>query len=196
MSPGKRPAGARSRASLSGSSSRISSSSSYPRRLWGSFPGPSRNDITRSGSPLAEWLAAHVLHLDQKPTLEEASVSNLPFGWVLFLCYVVIAIAAAALWSILDRNRGLRAALFLVEVPAALRAGADDDSVRSDQGDPLPDDLSSTDRVAGRPDRRPVSESPALVDGRRVHALRNVYRLAELVGGVLLLLPGRHCRAP
>jgi uncharacterized membrane protein YphA (DoxX/SURF4 family) len=55
--------------------------------------------------PLLQWIAGHVLHLDQKISLEDAGISNLAFGWVLFLCYMVLAGVAAALWSALDRKR-------------------------------------------------------------------------------------------
>lgn len=54
--------------------------------------------------PLLDWIAGHVLHLDQKLTLEQGGISNLPFGWVLFLCYLLLAAVAAALWSALDRK--------------------------------------------------------------------------------------------
>jgi hypothetical protein len=55
--------------------------------------------------PLLQWIARHVLHLDQKLTLEEAGVNNLAFGWVLFLCYVVLTVVVTILWSALDRKR-------------------------------------------------------------------------------------------
>src|SRR5215467_9669438 len=56
--------------------------------------------------PLLRWIAGHVLYLDRKLTLEEAGVNNLAFGWVLFLCYMVLAAVATVLWSALDRKRG------------------------------------------------------------------------------------------
>lgn len=54
--------------------------------------------------PLLQWITGHVLHLDRKLTLEDAGISNLAFGWVLFLCYMVLTLAATVLWSVLDRK--------------------------------------------------------------------------------------------
>jgi hypothetical protein len=55
--------------------------------------------------PLLQWIAGHGLHLDRKLTLEDAGVNNLAFGWVLFLCYMVLTVVVTLLWSALDRKR-------------------------------------------------------------------------------------------
>jgi hypothetical protein len=82
--------------------------------------------------PLVQWIASRVLHLDGKLTLEEAGVNNLAFGWVLFLCYMVLTFAATALWSVLDRKRAhyerlyswLRLLLRILLAPMMIRYGA------------------------------------------------------------------------
>jgi hypothetical protein len=55
--------------------------------------------------PLLDWIAGPVLHLGRKLRLEDAGISNLAFGWVLCLCYLALAAVMAALWSALDRRR-------------------------------------------------------------------------------------------
>jgi hypothetical protein len=140
--------------------------------------------------PLLEWIAAHVLQLDQKPTLEEASVSNLPFGWVLFLCYVVIAIVAVALWSILDRKRQgyerlyswLRFLLRFMLAPAMIRYGAIK-VIPSQMISPLPIGLLGS---------RIGDLFPNHLLWWTVGASTPFERfigMAELMGGVLLLIP-------
>src|SRR3954463_15440840 len=82
--------------------------------------------------PLLEWIARHVLHFDQKLNLEDAGISNLLFGWVLFLCYLVLAAVAAPLGSVLDRKRPSHERLYswlslllrLMLAPAMIRYGA------------------------------------------------------------------------
>lgn len=82
--------------------------------------------------PLLQWIAGHVLHLDQKLTLEEAGVNNLAFGWVLFLCYMVLTAVVTVLWSALDRKRAhyerlyswLRLLLRLILAPILIQYGA------------------------------------------------------------------------
>jgi uncharacterized membrane protein YphA (DoxX/SURF4 family) len=53
------------------------------------------------------WVAQHILHTQREIYLVEghAAISNTTFGTILFLCYVVLAAVAAALWSVLDRKR-------------------------------------------------------------------------------------------
>ncbi len=82
--------------------------------------------------PLLRWLAGPVLHLGQELTLEEAGISNMAFGWVLFLCYLVLALGATVLWSALDRKRAhyerlyswLRLLLRLLLAPSLILYGA------------------------------------------------------------------------
>jgi uncharacterized membrane protein YphA (DoxX/SURF4 family) len=53
------------------------------------------------------WLDRHVLHTGYDFALldQEGGISNTAFGTILFLCYVALAAFAAALWSVLDRKR-------------------------------------------------------------------------------------------
>jgi uncharacterized membrane protein YphA (DoxX/SURF4 family) len=82
--------------------------------------------------PLLQWIAGRVLHLDGKLTLEEAGVNNLAFGWVLFLCYMALTAVATVLWSALDRRREsyerlyswLRLLLRLILAPIMIHYGA------------------------------------------------------------------------
>ncbi len=83
--------------------------------------------------PLLRWIAGNVLGLDPKGlTLEEAGISNLAFGWVLFLCYLALAAAATVLWSALDRRREsyerlyswLRLLLRFLLAPSLIQYGA------------------------------------------------------------------------
>ncbi|HEV7507483.1 MAG TPA: hypothetical protein VGS07_21540 [Thermoanaerobaculia bacterium] len=53
------------------------------------------------------WLDRHILHTGYPLERIEAfeGVSNLPYGWLLFLCYVTLAAAGTVVWSVLDRRR-------------------------------------------------------------------------------------------
>jgi hypothetical protein len=58
--------------------------------------------------PVVVWVAKDVLHLQQDIYLlgeGDGGISNTPFGTVLFFCYLVVAMVAAAVWSVLDRRR-------------------------------------------------------------------------------------------
>jgi hypothetical protein len=57
--------------------------------------------------PVVVWVGKSVLHLKQDIYLldEVDGISNTAFGTVLFFCYVAVAAAAAAVWSVLDRRR-------------------------------------------------------------------------------------------
>jgi hypothetical protein len=82
--------------------------------------------------PLLQWIADHGLHLDRKLRLEDAGISNLAFGCVLFLCYLALVGVATALWSALDRKRAhyerlyswLRLLLRYLLAPAMIHYGA------------------------------------------------------------------------
>lgn len=81
--------------------------------------------------PLLQRIAQG-LHLDQKLTLEYVGISNMAFGWALFLCYMVLAGLATVLWSALDRKREsyerlyswLRLVLRLLLAPSMIFYGA------------------------------------------------------------------------
>jgi hypothetical protein len=58
--------------------------------------------------PIVVWVAKDVLHLQQDIYLlksEVDGISNTPFGTVLFLCYLALALIAAGVWSVFDRKR-------------------------------------------------------------------------------------------
>ncbi|HEY2295231.1 MAG TPA: hypothetical protein VGM86_31395 [Thermoanaerobaculia bacterium] len=82
--------------------------------------------------PLLQRIAGHVLHLEEKLTLEEAGVNNMAFGWTLFLCYMALTAVATVLWSALDRKRAhyerlyswLRLLLRLILAPILIYYGA------------------------------------------------------------------------
>ena len=140
--------------------------------------------------PLLQWIAGNVLHLDGKLTLEEAGVNNMAFGWVLFLCYMVLTAVATVLWSALDRRRAhyerlyswLRLLLRLILAPILIHYGA----------------------IKVIPAQM-ISPLPVGVLGMRIgdlfpnHLLwwtvgasspfETFIGMAELVGGVLLLVP-------
>lgn len=51
-----------------------------------------------------EWVA-DLINLGYEVPLETASISDTAYGWMLLLCYLILAAVAAAVWSILDRKR-------------------------------------------------------------------------------------------
>lgn len=55
--------------------------------------------------PVVLWVGRQVLHLSQKISAEGCGINNSAYGWVLFLCYVALAVAGTVIWSVLDRRR-------------------------------------------------------------------------------------------
>jgi uncharacterized membrane protein YphA (DoxX/SURF4 family) len=51
------------------------------------------------------WVAAHVLHLSRPITIFENGSGDTTYNWVQVGCFLVIAILATVLWSVLDRKR-------------------------------------------------------------------------------------------
>jgi uncharacterized membrane protein YphA (DoxX/SURF4 family) len=51
------------------------------------------------------WADEAVVHLPYELTFDERGASNAPYGWVQFLCSVILAGAATVVWSVLDRGR-------------------------------------------------------------------------------------------
>ncbi|HEX6903962.1 MAG TPA: hypothetical protein VF789_29900, partial [Thermoanaerobaculia bacterium] len=51
------------------------------------------------------WADEAVVHVPYELAFDERGVSNAPYGWVQFLCTVTLAGAATLIWSVLDRNR-------------------------------------------------------------------------------------------
>jgi uncharacterized membrane protein YphA (DoxX/SURF4 family) len=51
------------------------------------------------------WVAAHVLHLPRPITIFENGSGDTTYNWLQVGCFLVTAIAATVLWSLLDRKR-------------------------------------------------------------------------------------------
>jgi uncharacterized membrane protein YphA (DoxX/SURF4 family) len=51
------------------------------------------------------WVAAHVLHLPRPITIFENGSGDTTYDWVQVGCFLVVAILATVLWSVLDRKR-------------------------------------------------------------------------------------------
>jgi uncharacterized membrane protein YphA (DoxX/SURF4 family) len=51
------------------------------------------------------WVGEHVLHLSYKIVIFGNGSGDTTFGYVKILCYVVLAIAATTVWSLVDRRR-------------------------------------------------------------------------------------------
>lgn len=136
------------------------------------------------------WADEAVVHVPYELAFDERGVSNSPYGWVQFLCYVTLAGAATVAWSVLDRNRlqyarlhpWLRLVLRYVLAGAMIRYGTLK-VIPSQMIAPPP--LGAIQQRIG--DIFPnhllwwtVGASPAF---------ERATGLAELLGGVLLLLP-------
>lgn len=140
--------------------------------------------------PLLQWIAGHVLHLDSKLSLEDAGISNLAFGWVLFLCYLVLAGVAAVLWSVLDRKREsyerlyswLRIVLRYLLAPMMIQYGAIK-VIPAQMISPLPVG------VLGRPIGDLFPNHLLWWTVGASSAFETFIGSAELVSGILLLLP-------
>jgi len=69
---------------------------------WG-FPAleqlpPMKNVVT--------WTAAHVFHLTRPLVISGSGSGDKTFNWIASFCLLVVSIAAAAVWSAIDRKRG------------------------------------------------------------------------------------------
>lgn len=78
------------------------------------------------------WADEAFVHAPYGLAFDARGVSNDPYGWVLFLCYVTLAGVATLVWSVLDRRRvqyarlhpWLRLALRYILAGAMIRYGA------------------------------------------------------------------------
>src|SRR5262249_49356513 len=61
---------------------------------------------------IVSWTAANVFRVTQPLIYSGSGSGDKTFDWVLLFCIFVIAVAATALWSILDRNRSNYIALY------------------------------------------------------------------------------------
>src|SRR5262245_61297159 len=63
------------------------------------------NKYTEFWDVVVVWVKEDVLHLPHEMEFAGLDVNNSTYGWVLFLCYLVVSVAATAIWSVLDRER-------------------------------------------------------------------------------------------
>jgi uncharacterized membrane protein YphA (DoxX/SURF4 family) len=54
---------------------------------------------------LVPWVGKHVLRLGYDMSIAPSGSGDRTYDWVLALCYLVLAAAVAAIWSVLDRKR-------------------------------------------------------------------------------------------
>ncbi|MFY9708641.1 MAG: hypothetical protein WAK88_00555 [Candidatus Cybelea sp.] len=54
---------------------------------------------------IVPWVAAHVLHLPRPITIFENGSGDTTYNWIQVGCFLVTAIIATVLWSVLDRKR-------------------------------------------------------------------------------------------
>ncbi|HEX4966071.1 MAG TPA: hypothetical protein VF173_35000 [Thermoanaerobaculia bacterium] len=71
------------------------------------FTGPLIKQYDALCLAVVTWLEAHVVHTGYEIYLLEGSggISNTPFGTILFFFYVALVAVATVVWSILDRKR-------------------------------------------------------------------------------------------
>jgi hypothetical protein len=55
--------------------------------------------------PPREWVAVHVFHLDAASMAVPSGSGDRAFDWVSLLCWLVLAVVATVIWSVLDRRR-------------------------------------------------------------------------------------------
>lgn len=56
--------------------------------------------------PLVSWVASRVFHVTQPLVITGSGSGDKTYDWVETFCLLVIALAATAVWSLLDRRRG------------------------------------------------------------------------------------------
>ena len=69
-----------------------------------------RNDFLRERyidfwDAVVVWADEAVVHLPYELAFDERGISSYPYGWVQFLCTVALVCAATVVWSVLDRGR-------------------------------------------------------------------------------------------
>jgi hypothetical protein len=136
------------------------------------------------------WFAAHILHLSYPITFLTAVGSDSTYEYVKILLFAVISAIAAVVWSLLDRKRTEYAKLdqwlrFYVRLTLAanmLLYGAD----KVIPGQMLPPDLVNMVQPFG--DITPFRLVWSFIGAS--HAYETFCGLVEMLGGVLLLIPG------
>ncbi len=67
---------------------------------------------TRAGQAVVLWVAKHVFHIGYALVTAETGSGDRTFDWVANFCILALAIAGAAVWSIVDRRRQNYAAMY------------------------------------------------------------------------------------
>jgi uncharacterized membrane protein YphA (DoxX/SURF4 family) len=84
--------------------------------LGGLFPIPKVEISDAAALPpmrqIVFWTAAHVFHIDRALVYTGSGSGDKTFDWVLAFCLLVFSVAAAGVWSILDRRRTSYDALY------------------------------------------------------------------------------------
>src|SRR5919106_6349047 len=60
---------------------------------------------TKLWHAIAVWVGRHLLHIQYEIVMDGQGSGDTTFRWILLLLYVVLAAVAAAVWSVLDRRR-------------------------------------------------------------------------------------------
>jgi hypothetical protein len=140
--------------------------------------------------PVLDWIARHILHLGYAVRLQDAGIGNTAYGWTLVLCYLPLAAVTAAVWSALDRKRlhyeglhqGFRLLLRFMLAISMIGYGAVK-VIPTQMISPLPVGVLSV-PIGNLPSYHllwwTIGASPAF---------ETFIGLAEMVGGLLLLVP-------
>jgi uncharacterized membrane protein YphA (DoxX/SURF4 family) len=72
---------------------------------WIPYADRSGEWVERFWHAVVPWVAAHVLRLPHPITIFENGSGDTTYNWVQVGCFLAIAIAATAVWSVLDRKR-------------------------------------------------------------------------------------------
>ncbi|MBZ5506981.1 MAG: hypothetical protein LAO78_16110 [Acidobacteriia bacterium] len=138
---------------------------------------------------LVPWVAEHVLHLSYKITVFTNGSGDTTYDYVKTLCYAVLAITAAVVWSVLDRKRSnyqklhgwLRLCVRIVLAAALLSYGAVK-VIPNQMPDPPLSRLLTTNG-----DSTPMSLLWTFLGASRSYEI--FAGLMEMVGGILLFFP-------
>lgn len=77
----------------------------YVASTIGGFLRPLSRPLDRMWRAVVPWVGAHVLHLAKPITVFPAGSGDTTFNYVQLLCFVALAVAATAVWSVADRRR-------------------------------------------------------------------------------------------
>jgi len=73
--------------------------------MWIPYADQAGQWVYGSWHAVVPWVGLHVLHLPRPITIFENGSGDTTYNWVLVGCFLVIAILATVLWSVLDRKR-------------------------------------------------------------------------------------------